>query len=231
MSIKANQTDSIATAGGIDDNDTSMTLTTGAFDTKTSGDKRVLIIDYDNLDKLEVVKAYVNGTAVTSMTRAQDGTAAVAHSQGAQVCSGPVPSDLDYWLHNDYGRAWTSWTPTITVSGGTAPNYGGSFTNYYIQIGKLVFAYCYWTNSSGGTAGSGTNNIVFTLPVNSNNTSVAIGHGYAYESGGTIGSVTVVNDAAGTASFRLDASGAGLAGNDQSSTSRTIRITLMYEAA
>jgi hypothetical protein len=101
MALKANQTDSIATAGGIDTDDTAFTLTTGAFDTKTSGDKVPLIIDYDNTAKLEVVLAYVNGTAVTAMVRAQDGTAAVAHSQLAKVCIGSVPSAWDYWIKND----------------------------------------------------------------------------------------------------------------------------------
>jgi hypothetical protein len=101
LSLKANQTDTIATAGGINNTATSMTLTTGAFDNKTSGDKVPLVIDPDNAAKLEVVTAYISGTAVTSMVRGQNGTAATSHSQGATVIIGSIPAAWEYWFKND----------------------------------------------------------------------------------------------------------------------------------
>ena len=121
MSLKANQSTTISTEGGIDADDTEFTLTTGAFDNKTSADKVPLIIDYDNSAKLEVVVAYVNGTAVSGMTRAQNGTAAAAHSQGANVCIGSVPKAWEYWLRNDLtgigARAYLSADQDNLVSG------------------------------------------------------------------------------------------------------------------
>jgi hypothetical protein len=231
MSLKANQTDTIATSGGIDAAATSMTLTTGAFDTKTTGDKVPLIIDYDNAAKLEVVKAYINGTAVTSMERGQNGTAATSHSQGAKVCIGSVPASWDYWLHNDYGRAWTSWTPTLSVSGGTAPNYTAIFSNYYIQIGKIVIASMIWQNASGGTAGSGTNPIYFTLPVTANSHINTLGAGHVYEEGGTIVPIIAIIGTSYNNAVMINANTAsGITGNDQSSTNRLVRMFLVYEA-
>jgi len=165
MALKANQTDTIATAGGIDTDDTSFALTTGAFDTKSSGDKVPLVIDYDNSAKLEVIKAYVNGTAVTSAVRAQDGTAAVAHSAGAKVCIGSAPSIIEYFIKNDItagaiptakiaAEAWTAHTATLTGFSGTPTQ-----ANRYIQIGKIVILAYNISGSSNQTY------FTMTLPV------------------------------------------------------------------
>ncbi len=77
-------------ASDITDSATSMILATGAFGTPTG--EQMLVIDYDVAAKREIVKAAIDGTAVTSIDRAQDGTAAVAHSSGAKVIMAFVPS-------------------------------------------------------------------------------------------------------------------------------------------
>jgi hypothetical protein len=52
----------------------------------------MLVIDYDIAAKREIVKCAIDGTAVTSIDRAQDGTAAVAHTSGAKIIMAFVPS-------------------------------------------------------------------------------------------------------------------------------------------
>ena len=70
-------------ASDIADSSTSMTLTTGNFGTPSG--EQMLVIDPDVSSKREVVKCAIDGTAVTSIDRAQDGTAAVAHTSGAKI--------------------------------------------------------------------------------------------------------------------------------------------------
>lgn len=127
--------------------------------------------------------------------------------------------------------AWTSWTPTITVSGGTAPTYGQTFQNYYTQIGKTVFLNMIWYNATGGTAGSGTNGLRFTLPVTASRAQFG-GSFSSYEAGGTIDMGLVEVDAQDNAKalFRRQTV-SELTGNDQSSAERVIRAYFVYEAA
>jgi hypothetical protein len=165
MSLKANQIDTIATEGGIDADDTEFTLTAGAFDNKTTGDKVPLIIDYDNSSKLEVVTAYINGTAVSGMTRGEDGTAATTHSQGANVCIGSVPETWKYWMRNDYGIMWTAHTPTFT---GFSANPSG-YTSQYKKIGDMVVWRYY--GITHGTSNATT--FTMTLPVAASSTGTA----------------------------------------------------------
>ncbi len=88
FSLLAFKSDTLA--ADITDSANSMTLTTGAFGTPTG--EQMLVIDYNIAAKREIVKCAIDGTAVTSMTRAQDGTAAVAHTSGAKIIMAFVPS-------------------------------------------------------------------------------------------------------------------------------------------
>lgn len=88
FSLLAFKSDTLAS--DITDSANSMTLTTGSFGTPTG--EQMLVIDYDIAAKREIVKCTIDGTAVTSIDRAQDGTAAVAHSSGAKVIMAFVPS-------------------------------------------------------------------------------------------------------------------------------------------
>jgi len=120
-------------ASDITDSATSMTLTTGAFGTPTG--EQMLVIDYDITAKREIVKCAIDGTAITSIDRAQDGTSAVAHTSGAKVIMAYVPShhlelttaiaalqEPDGWNSADETWAYASAT-TITVPAGAAAKY------------------------------------------------------------------------------------------------------------
>lgn len=67
----------------------SATLASSAF-TNFVGD--YLVLDYNIPAKREVIKCTTTGTALSSMTRGQEGTSAIAHSSGALVCYAFVPA-------------------------------------------------------------------------------------------------------------------------------------------
>ena len=71
---------------------TTATLTSGNFTNFTSD---FLVIDYDVDAKIEVIKCDVTGTSVSSITRAQEGTADIDHSSGAKVAYGFLPSHYE----------------------------------------------------------------------------------------------------------------------------------------
>jgi len=85
--LQANKTDTLASAFA--KAATSATLTSGSFTAFTDG---YLVVDYDVKAKLEIIKCTVSSTAVTSITRGQDGTSDVAHDAGAKVAFSMVPS-------------------------------------------------------------------------------------------------------------------------------------------
>lgn len=127
--------------------------------------------------------------------------------------------------------AWTTFTPTLTVTGGTAPSYT-TFKNYYTQVGKLVTVWFQWSNTSGGTAGSGTNPIYATLPVtrSANYDAGAIfGTVQVFNSGGIGGIYLVLLISANNIQFSNV--GAYVLGNDQNNANRNIEGTFTYEAA
>lgn len=66
-----------------------------------------LVIDNNVPAKREVIKCTVAGTAVTSITRGQEGTSAVAHSAGASIIYAFVPSH--YSALSGGGSAGTDW--------------------------------------------------------------------------------------------------------------------------
>jgi hypothetical protein len=88
FALQAFKSDTLA--ADITDSANSMTLTTGSFGTPTG--EQMLVIDYNIAAKREIVKCTIDGTAVTSIDRAQDGTAAVAHTSGAKIIMAFVPS-------------------------------------------------------------------------------------------------------------------------------------------
>lgn len=77
---------------------------------------------------------------------------------------------------------WTTYTPTITVSGGTVPTYTAINSGRWRQIGNVVHVRIVLTNAAGGTPGAGANAIVVALPATRNiaGSSIAIQQvGYA----------------------------------------------------
>lgn len=121
-----------------------------------------------------------------------------------------------------------TWVPTISVSGGTAPTYTAVFVNRYWISGKMLFYNFFWQNVTGGTAGSGTNSILLTTPMDIGvlTQGATIGTGYAYEDSGTQrGVFTRKFTSANTVSIDYAAGTITvIAGNDQSSVARIISI-------
>lgn len=83
----------------------SATLSSAGFTNFTDD---YLVIDYDVPAKREVIKCSVTGTAVSSVTRAQDGTSDVEHSAGAKVAYIFVPSQYEGNAKNIAARATLS---------------------------------------------------------------------------------------------------------------------------
>lgn len=132
--------------------------------------------------------------------------------------------------------AWHNWTPTISVDGGTAPTYTDDFVNRYKVTGSQLYFYINWANVTGGTAGAGTNALVFTLPIAVSSTAQGLGNrttlavGQVSESGGTTSVVAVyVGATANEAKMRLYDISGNIVGNDQSSSSRWISASGFYE--
>jgi hypothetical protein len=152
-------------AADMTDSATSMTLTTGAFGTPTG--EQMLVIDYDIANKREVVKCTIDGTAVTSIDRAQDGTSAVAHSSGAKVIMAFVPSHyaalVDGTGINDNAISATKIKAEgLTAHSATLVGFSGTPTqnNHYIDIGKITILQVTISGDSNAT------NFTFTLPHN-----------------------------------------------------------------
>jgi hypothetical protein len=59
------------------------------------------------------------------------------------------------------------WTPVLSsIGGGTPPTFTTKpLTGYYVRLGKLVIFSAYGSNTAGGVAGSGTNQLQLTLPL------------------------------------------------------------------
>lgn len=110
--------DTIATVGGIDDNDTSFTLGSGNFDNTTGTQKAVIILDYDVEAKREIVTCTISGTSVSGLTRALGDTSAVAHAQNANIFI--AFTSLHYnWLANAIQDGWVDALETWTYASAT----------------------------------------------------------------------------------------------------------------
>lgn len=122
-----------------------------------------------------------------------------------------------------YETRWLDWTPVGSVSGGTAPTYTLIDVNKYRIVNNTIYWKCDRANAAGGTAGSGTNRLVFTLPFNHADFTIdrsTVGGGFGTESAGTSASLFSFQDTDAKSMCFLTAAGASWAGNDQSSTDR-----------
>lgn len=124
---------------------------------------------------------------------------------------------------------WFNYTPTLAVSGGTAPTYTATFTNKFCIIGRQVNTIHFWGNSSGGTAGAGTNLISVTLPVTGVGIADgnSIGSGYVIEDSGTSTIVSVYVIDTTHISF-ITTAVADVDGDDQSSAARGVYFIASY---
>lgn len=130
--------------------------------------------------------------------------------------------------------AYVSFSPTLAVSGGTAPAYTTTEC-YYVKVGKLVYAW-YSFSGDGGAEGNGTNAILFTLPVaaaasmfGTNNKSIGSG---SYYNGGIGYRMLDILCADANNCKGLDPVGNDLfIGNMQNNTSRQVEFHVVYQAA
>lgn len=128
---------------------------------------------------------------------------------------------------------WFNYTPTISVSAGTAPTYTTTFFNRFLIREKLLNFVGTWDNQSGGTAGAGAAQLLSTTPaVISSNIIVqnrsSLGQAQLYESGGTIGAGFINGYTTTQIGFYLGTA-SSLTGNDQSSVSRFINFNCIAE--
>lgn len=128
-----------------------------------------------------------------------------------------------------YDSRWMSWTPTIAVSGGTAPTYTTQTCRY--RFSGKTWGYTFLvSNSSGGTAGAGSNQVTASLPITlfSSGGRECLGNGFSSEASGTRQSVTVFPLTSTTIYF-IYAGTVTIKGDDQSSADRFINCSGFYE--
>jgi hypothetical protein len=87
LTLQANKKTTIS--GAFAAGATSLTLASAAFTNFTDG---YLVLEYDVDSKFEIIKCSVTGTAVTSITRGEDGTSDVDHASGAKIGFAFIPS-------------------------------------------------------------------------------------------------------------------------------------------
>jgi hypothetical protein len=129
---------------------------------------------------------------------------------------------------------WFNFAPGRAVSGGTAPTYTAEDVSKFTMNGREVSWRIVWYNSTGGTAGSGTNSLTWNLPVATSLYSTSgitghIGSGMSYENGGTICGVNVQPVTTSTAIFSNVNSWAAIQGADQSADTRIVTASGKYE--
>ena len=160
-------------ATGIDDDDTSATLSSGNFTAFTDG---YLVFDYDNPTKREIIRCSVSGTAVTSMTRAQEGTSATSHAAGAKIIWALHTAHLnqlaDGWILANESWSYASAT-TITVPSGATSKYA---VGDKIKITQTTVKYFYITAvaSTTLTVTGGSDYTVANAPITDNYYSRAV---------------------------------------------------------
>jgi hypothetical protein len=163
------------------------TLASAAFTNFTSD---YLIFDYDNPALLEIVLCNVTGTAVASMTRGTNGTSGQAHSAGAKIMYGFIPSH---------------YSAVVDGSGLTLT----ALPNNTILANQLA------TNAiKGGTAtASGQSGVTGVVDVTGCSVSVTIPAGGRSVLVLAVGSASS-NNAAGLTSFDIQAAGSNMTGGN-----------------
>ena len=175
----------------------------------------------------------VNSNAlIKGKLQVDDTTEATTTTDGSLQTDGGLSVAKNAVVGGDiYTTAWTTWTPTVTGSGGgTAPTY--TTTNaYYKRVGNLVFWQLELTNTEGGTAGSGADDLLITVPVTSSATLPAFsqGQGMVFNTGGTAGAI-VAGYLNGNFQLLLASTNTFITLNDQSHENRRIRLSGFYEA-
>lgn len=146
---------------------TSATLTAGSFGSPSG--TQLLVIDYDIPSKREIISCTISSTALTSLTRGEDGTTGVAHVAGAKVFMAFVPSHYSnifetiYPVGSIYTNASVSTNPGTLLGFGTWTAFGAG----KVMVGKNTsgtFA------TAGATGGEETHTLTTTeMPAHTHN--------------------------------------------------------------
>lgn len=142
--------------------------------------------------------------------------------RAATITGDAIADTIEGIFDDSFPLTFTSWTPTLGVTGGT---YGSTSITFakYIQIGKMVI----FAASFTGTTGSAPATITFTLPVTASATGGAAWPFYAQvvDGGSTIAGVGYTSSTTVGTVTRHDAADFG------DGASRTMRVFGVYEAA
>lgn len=134
------------------------------------------------------------------------------------------------------GSAWTTFSPTVTLTGGagnTVPVYSTN-TGRYARIGSTIFVEVYLTGDGGNEgAGTGLFNVALPTAANASNPTQKFPCGYAlnntaeYEIWGQIvGGASVIT----LQYFNAINTTVNFTGDDQNNATRTVRLKFFYEA-
>lgn len=182
--------------------------------------------------KLKLTQTTDKYFVVASSSFSTNTTVNVITSTDYTIADAAITSPFVSYVENPSGwPGWFNYTPTLAVSGGTAPTYTTLFRNRWSVAGNHIHVSIDWNNVSGGTAGSGTNGISFTFPVAGSqitNNRTVTGNGYAENSTTTFGIYMRANSSTSTLMFDVNA-GAVLSGNGQNNAARRISGNISYE--
>lgn len=186
-------------------------------------------------DKIKLTNSTVKYLSVTNVT---DTVLSVTGGSDYTLTAGAISSIYVSKIENPLGfPGYFNFNPSRAVSGGTAPTYTAIDISHFRVSGSIVEGNISWVNLAGGTAGAGTGNLTFNLPVSCKSADFSgdrnhLGNGNVFESAGTICGANIVgNVSAAVAEFLNVGSGAAILGNDQSSTNRFINATFRYRIA
>lgn len=135
--LQALKEDTISTVGGIDDNDTSFSLTAGNFSNTTGTQRAIFLLDYDVAAKREYVTAAISGSSISSVVRAKYGTSAVAHAQNAKVLMVFTTGHWDY-LSNATQDGWVDALETWTYASATTFTVAGTDLTTILSAGDKL---------------------------------------------------------------------------------------------
>lgn len=154
----------------------------GALGTPSSGvGTNITGLNASNLSAGTVAAARGGAGTITGALKG-NGAGAVSQaacadlSNGAAGCSATLPLSVANGGTGDTGTAWSTYTPVVTAGAGTFTSVSAS--GRYKQLGKIVWFSVSITITTNGTAAT---SVVFSLPVTTgaSNIAIAVGRGIA----------------------------------------------------
>lgn len=206
---------------------TNKTLTSPVINTPT-GDV-VTLTGAQTLTNKTLTSPTVSGGSISGIT-----DLAVADGGTGASTAASARTNLGLAALATQSGSWANFTPTVTLNGaGTVPQYSTN-SGRYVQIGNLVHVHVYLTGD-GGNEGSGTGQIQIAIPVAASASFLAGAPVVGQLINGATNFVVAGDIAAGGSVivlgvFDTATSGRAAQAGDQSSTSRTIRLSFSYEA-